>query len=126
MKPTPEQLQKLPKWAQEHIEDMERQRLAAVHALNDYVDDQTESPFRYWDYICTGEQQGPPCRAKFIQTRKIEVHWAGVELAVLIRPSEKEIDLQWCSSNDLTTDTDLALIPKSFNSAVIKAKEHMR
>jgi len=40
-KPTPEQISKLPRWAQDHIKDLARQRETALEALNSHVDNQT-------------------------------------------------------------------------------------
>lgn len=123
--PTPEQIAKLPRWAQEELKNSESRRFVAVRALNAYLDAQTESPFRYWDYIHTGEEgRAPSSKTKFIQTNKIECHWAGVELTVLIRPDRNEIDIQWCAADGRVSE--MAFIPKSFGSAVLKAKENMR
>ena len=40
-----EKIEKLSKWAQEHIRTLKYERDTAVRALNNYVDGQTESPF---------------------------------------------------------------------------------
>lgn len=117
-----EQIQKLPKWAQAHFRQLEAQRNIAVRALNAYLDTQSESPFRYWEYLGIGG--APSYKTKFIQTDKIEVHWAGVELTVLIRRDVQELDLQWCKAQDRIGE--VAFIPKSLCAAVIKTKENMR
>lgn len=123
---TPEQLAKLPAWARSHIANLQRERIDAVRALNDYCDDQTESPFRYWDFLSLGDGKNkePTHRTKYIQTHKMEVVHGDVLLRILIREDQPEIDLQWTADKGLTTD--LALIPKSFCGAVIKTKENMR
>lgn len=123
MKPTPEQISKLPRWAQEHIADIEQQRFVAIRALNEYQDSQTESPFRCRDFECTGEGK-EQLKTRFVQTNKMEVHWAGVELTVLIRPNVQEIYLQWCATDDRIRE--IAFIPMAFGSARLKAKENMR
>lgn len=127
MKPTPEQIAKLPKWAQEHIADIERHRFVSVRALNEYQNSQTESPFRYWDFICTGEgnKNNSEIKTRFIQTNKMEVHYAGIELTILVRPNHPEINLQW-SRSEGSKITDTAFIPTSFGSAKLKTKENMR
>lgn len=119
-------ISKLPKWAQEHIKRLDSERFVAVRALNEYLDDQTESPFRYWDYICLGEGEArsPTLTTRFVQTRKMEVRWAGVELTVLIRPDQKELDLQWCAMGGGIRE--IAMVPTSFGSVRLKAKENMR
>ena len=45
---TGQMLLKLPAWAQEHIKELERERDIAIRALNDYVDNQTESAIFYF------------------------------------------------------------------------------
>ncbi len=40
MMPTPD-ITRLPKWAQEYIEDLRREREMAIRALNSYIDEQT-------------------------------------------------------------------------------------
>lgn len=124
--PTAEQIAHLPKWAQDHIAKLERERSVSVRALNEYLDNQTESPFRYWDLIGTGEKfgGGPSSKTHFVQTNKMEVHWAGIELAILIREKQQELDLQWCASAGRITE--VALIPQSFQSVRLKARENMR
>jgi hypothetical protein len=84
---------KLPKWAQEHIRDLERQRDVAVATLNGFVDNQTESPVYYEDHPCTGESPGPVCKRKYLQTDQIEVKHVGLYLRVLLR--DDRIDIQW-------------------------------
>jgi hypothetical protein len=113
---------KLPKWAQEHIRDLERQRDESITALNEYVDRQTESAFYYDDYVSTGEEQGPSNKRSYIQTRQITVEYAGIELN--IRTVDNEIRLQW---NDTKRHLDyIALIPWSFQNAILVSKENMR
>lgn len=123
-KPTPDQISKLPRWAQEHIATLERERFVSVRALNEYQDSQTESPFRYWDYIPTGETSGPTQKTRFIQTNKIEAHWAGVELTILLRHGSDEIDMHWGAQNRAISE--VAMIPYSFGSVRLKSKESMR
>jgi hypothetical protein len=58
---------KLPKWAQEHIANLERQRNIAATALQDFFDKQTPSDFFVENWITTkGERH-------YIQTNKITV-----------------------------------------------------
>lgn len=118
VKPTPEQISNLPKRVQKHIANIERERSVCVRELNKFMDGQTESPFRYWA-AC-----GQTSKTRFIQTRKIEVHWAGVELTVLVRPDRRELDLQWCATDGRVSE--IAFIPISFGSARLKNKENMR
>jgi hypothetical protein len=54
--PTEEQIAKLPKWAQDHIANVERERFVSVRALNEAMDSQTKAAFYCDDYVCTGER----------------------------------------------------------------------
>jgi hypothetical protein len=112
---------KLPKWAQEHIEKIERERDQAIKALNEYVDNQTVSPFYVEDYVSTGEERGPSYKRSYIQTHKMTIEHEGVELNVLLR--EGYIDLQW---NGMKYHLDIvAFVPTSFQSAKLVSKENL-
>lgn len=113
---------KLPKKVREYINDIERERTAAINALNEYIDDQTESPFSYSDFLCTGEDEGSPVfKIKYIQTHKMEIKHAGIDLSILLR--EDIIELQWSSLNHGMRH--IALIPSSFQSAHLVSKDNM-
>lgn len=62
---------KLPKWAQERMRDLEGERQAAVRQLNEFVDSQTESRLWVDEMPCTGEERGPSYKKHFIQSRKV-------------------------------------------------------
>ena len=103
----------LPKWAQKHIEDIQRQRDVAVQELNYYVDNQTPSQVWYDDYECT--EPGPPVmRRKYIQTNRITIGHVGVELDVLCR--ENHIDIGWGIENTIGL-SDVIFQPSSFQRA---------
>ena len=116
---------KLPKWAQEHITNIQRERDIAVRALNEYCDSQTYSPFRIRELECTGEEQGPSEKIRYIQTHKIEVVWRGVELSIILRPSEDGMDLQWHEPDRI--GGLIAFVPTSHQSArLVNPKEVKR
>jgi|FAXJ01.1.fsa_nt_gi hypothetical protein len=121
--PTPEQIAKLPKWAQERMENLERRTRAAETALKDYLDNQTPSEFYTEDYVSVGEGSGTHVQ-KFIQTYKMAVEHDGVKLTILLRQDEKGIELQWNSTSRLMNE--VALVPMSFNKVKIVAPEFMR
>ncbi len=73
-KATQEQIDKLPKWARNHIKYLGMERDAAVRALNEYIDEQTKSAFSVTDNICSGEEKGPSRKVRYIQTYKMEKH----------------------------------------------------
>ena len=121
--PTPEQIAKLPKWAQERMEDLERRTRVAERALKENLDAQTPSEFYVEEYLSTGEGSDKHVR-RYIQTYKMAVEHDGVKLTILLRQDEKGIDLQWNSTNRLMNE--VALVPLSFNKVKIVAKEFMR
>ncbi len=115
------EIEKLPKWAQEHIKDLNRQRDVAIRALNEYCDKQTESKFYIDESEFTGESVGPTSKRRYIQTRKIYIEHASVLLTVIIR--EGEIDIGWSNINH---HGDVAFMPSSYMQARLVAKENMR
>lgn len=126
MTPTEEQIAKLPKWAQDHIKEITRERELSVRALNQYCDDSTPSPFEILDFVCTGEQAGPSAKARYIQAHSLRVKWRGVELRIDANDygvSGKGIRLQWEPDG---YGKDCAMIPLSYNSVKLVCKEYMQ
>lgn len=119
MNPTTEQIAKLPKWAQEHIETISRERELAVRSLNQYCDESTPSPFSTFEYVCTGEIQGPSGKRRYIQAIAIEVEWRGVTLRIDANDygnNGKGIRLQWGTKRNTE---EVAFIPTSYQAARI-------
>jgi hypothetical protein len=112
---------KLPKKVLEYIKDIERERETAITALHKHLDNQTESPFYYNDYLCTGEGVGPTYTRTYIQTYKMEVKHAGVVLRVMLR--DNVIDLHWESIS--AGMHQIAFVPHSFQGARLVSKENM-
>ena len=54
-------VEKLPKWAQDYIKDLIRERENAVTILNDFQNSQTVSRVFYDEHACTGEVTGTDC-----------------------------------------------------------------
>ena len=125
--PTEAQLAKLPKWAQEHIEDLRMQREAAIRALAQFTDEQTPAPFWCDDMHCTGEEAGPTQRKRFISTRSVYVRWAGVEVRVQLHDDDschhKSIGV-YASSNRLADD--VAFVPVTRNGIAISSARYLR
>ena len=117
-------IEKLPKWAQEHIVTIERQRDKAIRQLNKFCDDQTESAIFVEDAPCTGEdgKRGPIFKKHYIQSDKVAIEHAGVGLEIICR--DGYIGLQWCEENG--NYKDIAFIPESYQSARLVSKENMR
>lgn len=61
--PSPEQIAKLPKWARDHIQRIERERDGAVCERKRTLDSQTSSPIYYGGFMDSGK--------KFIQTDEV-------------------------------------------------------
>ncbi len=121
--PTPEQIAKLPKWAQEHIADTERRQRNAERTLTEFQNNQTPSEFYTEEYVCCGEN-GNQFVKRYIQAHKVCVERDGVKLTILIRQDEAGLDLQWQSTDRLMNE--VALVPTSFNKVKIVSKEKMR
>ncbi len=111
---------KLPKWAQDHIRNLERERDTAIRGLNEYIDNQTKSPFYFSDYLCTGENAGPTSKVVYIQTNQMTVEHAGVQLDLLLR--DGYIDMNWSGEHRV----EVAFIPQMHQSARLVSKENMR
>ncbi len=126
---TPEQLAKLPKWAQDEFNKLERERFCAVRELKEWRDDQTESPVSIHKFVSDGEQQGPGSYTRYVQTRQLEVKWHGVELRISLHDDgpqhDNSIGLSWNGERALG-GTQIAFVPTSFQQASLIAKENMR
>lgn len=126
-KPT---IEKLPKWAQEHIKNLQRERDVAVRELNEWVDSQTISPIFIEEHTCIGEQCGPSLKRRYIQGYKVEFEWSGIHLTTLLAdPSDGQrnggICLSWREAGRSVT-TRIALIPTGFQQVELVTKEKMR
>ena len=121
-----EKVSKLPKWAREHIERLARQRDTAVHALDEYTDDQKPSAFYTDDAECTGEKRGPTFRRRNIQAHRIICEANGVWLEIGVPQIVRDgINIQWGGEKRFSI-TEAAFIPESYQRARIVAKENMR
>ena len=121
--PTPEQLAKLPKWAQEHIEDITRQHKVAVGQLNQCLDTQTPSSFFIDEYVGIGAGSPKNIR-KYVQTHKISIQRDGVRLDVLLRIDEPGIEIAWI--DDKRMCSEVAMVPTSFQKMKLIPKDKMR
>lgn len=78
--PTPEQISRLPKWAQDHISYKASQLRIALEKCKAFEDQQTESPF-YVDDFCEN-----PRVKRFIScpNQTVCADWAGVHLEIFL------------------------------------------
>jgi hypothetical protein len=130
---TPAMITKLPKWAQDHITNLARERDVALRALNDHINDQTPSPVYWEEYLSTGEGTagkgiGPSNKRFYVQTDRLVVEAAGVQLQIYCRESSPRhydcIELKW--SDPFCLQNMTGFIPHSFQSAYLVAHHNMR
>jgi hypothetical protein len=92
---------KLPKWAQEYIVNIERERDVAIRTLNEFTDSQTPSPFWYDEMVCLGEptphgDRGPTEKRHYIQAHRMTVKVGTGEIDFFLRePNVLEISSGW-------------------------------
>ena len=118
---------KLPKWAQEHIESLQRERDTAVKTLKDFEDSQTPSPIYFDELVSDGESIGPTHRKRYVQSHDINIEIHGVHLRVATAyglTNDDSIILQWGTGMGLTGE--VAFIPVSYQCARLVTKEKMR
>ena len=120
--PTPEKIAKLPKWAQEHITDLERRQKAAETHFREHIDSQTPSDIFYDEYVGVGEHSDNFTR--YVQTNRITIKHDGVRLDILLRPEDKGIELQWDDENRRCRE--IAMVPTSFQKVKLIRKEDIR
>lgn len=110
----PAKIAKLPVWAREHIETIERERNTAIDHLNEWVDNQTKSPFFFSDLLCLGEdgQRKPSTKKVYVQTHHMTVKHAGVRMDITLRGGR--IDIQYRDTEELTEAVNMT--PQSFQS----------
>lgn len=118
------QIEKLPKWAQEHIKAITRERDYASKAMAKAIDGQTESPFSVMAYDSTS------CKFLrwFVNTSDgtMEIRHGGVLLRVQLRNDNgrKTTDLSW--SKELNLSADVAMIPTSYQQVKLATAENIR
>jgi hypothetical protein len=115
MKPTQEQLDRLPKWAKEHFAKLQYERDSAVEQLNSLHDEQT--PTDIWvahiEYS-TGEFKE---RKQYIGGTRIEAECKGVHLNVNL--TERGLELGWGPAGSGSPIGDMCFIPTSYQQARI-------
>jgi len=122
MNPTPEQIQKLPKWAQDHIAFLDRRASEATKKVSDFLADQKPSA------ICVPEFTAGLNSVRYIQASTVRFIHRGVELEVTIRDSNLSgtgIQLQWGEAGT-SHSGEVAFIPETHQRARLISKEDMR
>lgn len=120
-----DKIAKLPKWAQQHIIQIERQRDAAIDTLNRSIDNQTETDIWFCEHPSTGEDgaRGPIQKKFYVPSHWIEIDFEGVKCTVLLREGSG-IDITYSSSDRHMAE--VALVPRSYQQIYLVSKQHMR
>lgn len=112
--PSPEDIGRLPKWAQKHIHDLSRALKTAEKSLHKYVDDQTPSPFQMKEIICLSETT---TISKYVQGDTMRVVSGNVHMDVY--PVDNGIDIIF-EEDVKEAGYDVVLIPRASNSLQLR------
>lgn len=114
-----DKIRKLPKWAQKHINDLERQKKVAMDALSEYLDNQTESVFSVTDILCT--EKSPRLAKKYIQAHMIDIETKHIECTFFVREGldGDVIDIGFNGK----IGKDVFIQPRACNSIYLIAKD---
>jgi hypothetical protein len=88
---TPEQIEKLPKWAQEGIQNLKRERELAVRKMEALINANQEGSFRVAEFVCTTTP--PAMYETFIQGTRLDINWKGIEVNIILR--DESIDFSY-------------------------------
>lgn len=103
--PTQAQIEKLPQWAQKHIENLERERDAAIRALKDFTNENTPSGVYIADHPCLGEdmetgekKSGCTPVRRYIQAKRVmfKLPRTEEEMEVFVNEQEFRVEIR-CS-----------------------------
>lgn len=108
-----EKLAKLPKYAQEYIEDLERTLETAEETLDRYVNVNQDGQFSFGDLVCLKETRALERKVDAIRMR---VEHADIHLEVSIAHDDR-IELRWTAGPDKYGLGDVAFIPTSYQHA---------
>jgi hypothetical protein len=126
MNPTPEQIAKLPKWAQEHIGDLVRNLDSATTTIKRISDEQTESSIYVDDWYSN------PRIKHYIQSplNRITLEHAGVRMDVYL-PSEKDSqrlfgpEIQYQGIMPSLSFNPVAIMPRGINTIQLVHKDNI-
>ncbi len=109
---------KLPKWAQERIRNLERQRIAAVEALDDFEAAHATGPVTVHQMV--SDKSGGPSSRKV----RFDAHWLTIEhagVALDITLADDEIRVSYTQGKSMPS-SPVYLQPTSFQQFKLKAK----
>jgi len=112
----------LPKWAQEHIHNLELERNGAMRQLKEFNDGQTEAPI---SQLVTVPKKGggTDSMRRYVQGHNLSVSWEGVELDLWLAEDGVRITF---GSKDRRLSGGAALFPQSGNAILIREVEYDR
>jgi trans-aconitate methyltransferase len=116
-------ISKLPKWAQDRIKQLQRQRDSAVDELNKALSEQKPSEIYTDDLICTGENSGPSFKRRYFQANTLHIDHAEIHLSIYTSEADR-IALQWEAKGHAVGH--VAMVPASFQRVDLIAPEHLR
>lgn len=93
-------LEKLPRWAQDYIKDLDRERDNAITILNEFQADQTPSKVFYDEHACTGEipgTDGPVTKTCYVPTRNLTFVVGRHEVYVTLHEDSGHFYLDVCA-----------------------------
>ncbi len=108
-----EKLARLPKYAQEYIEDLERTLATAEDTLDRYVNANQEGAFSVDELVCLGQTRG---LERKVDAYRMRVEHADVHLEVSIA-HPFHIELRWAAGPDRHGLGDVCMIPSSYQHA---------
>lgn len=135
MNPTPEQLERLPKWAQSHIESLERERRSAVAVLGRFQDSDEPTMISYKQgHYSDGEYQ---FFTRHLDTHQVQFVCNGASLVVTLFDDARGIGLSWgpegghglgdmCftpTAYQQARITNLAYMPREYESLIKRKKQ---
>lgn len=110
---TEQQLDRLPKYAQEYIKDLERTVETAEAKLDQYVNVNNHGSFAVQELVCLTENRS---LERKIDAYRMRVEHADIHLEVSIGHDDC-IDLRWTAGSDRYGLGDVAFIPTSYQNA---------
>jgi hypothetical protein len=97
-------IHKLPRWAQDRIARLQRERDVAVRTLNEAVDRSTPAAFFFEEHVVTGEKTGPSTKRFYIQSDRLRFIGSGLDVTFLHREGDGTLDIQY-HAHDALHDT---------------------
>jgi len=128
--PTPEQIERLPKWAQSHIKRLDRQRRTAITGLERFQDSDEPTPVSYEQFLHLDDilHLDDKCQfiARHIDTHEVHFVHNGASLTVRVPDADEHrgIELSWGPEGGHGLG-DMCFTPTSYQQARITNLAYM-